>query len=1006
MKKTILIIFKSIITLSLYAQIPQDPISMLSPNASSLGEYGEVPVSLFTGIPQIEIPLYEIKSGNHTVPIYISYHGGGVRPDQRPGWTGMGWTLMAGGCISRVVNDRIDEYYNPNAAVDNPYNKIGVDMGYFYRCKTVADKDDWNTRANVSSLAINYGNYIDTAPDKFSFNFCGYSGEFYLSEKGEWKVKCDREIKVVFGNTNRDFTQCYAGNLFNTAGTTYYYNGASHSFGEFKLITEDGTQYIFGGSDSAIEFSIPFFRQRNERFIANTWNLTQINYTNGEKIYFLYEDDQRHFTAQMYYSLYYIYYIHSETTGREDFFIPDWSTLKAGYQGQLIIPSYLRKIIFPHGSVNFQKSRSNDLNYDFDRINEVQYEFYKKNDNIAGFLPILQNIGKRWYPDCLQNLSWFKLDEIRVCDKGGADVKIYTFEYPENNKRRLMLSSITEKFATYKGKKYKFEYNNPDSLPGYVTNQTDHWGFYNKRRAWTNDESVYPLLREPNESVCLYGTLDKIIYPTGGYTRFVFEQNDYLKHVSENRTSCISLSTPRKAGGIRIKEIINSPSGNAAEEKIVKKYFYVSDYLINKDSSAKSSGVLGVIPRYGFNDYTVSNMENTGKIRMASFSSQSVLPGTENSCGSHIGYSEVVEKYPDGSFSIYKFTNFDDGHLDQPCDVSLQVTTTVYEPCSSISQERGLLKEKTDYDKTGNIRNKRTIEYEKDNETNNYVRAIKTRSGGIVSSGLGMDYIDWFQEGTAYRIYTYLMRKKKETISIYETGTNKPNIRSIKYKYNKDKLISEIKRISLNGIYTSYYKYPCDYSTYDCDQMRECQLLNNLIEKRETVLKIGTLEETELEKLEFRYNNGIFVPSDCYISTNGSPLREKAHYEYDSRHNPIYIIEDGIKHTVYLWGYNYKYIVAEIKNATLDEVKSVIRNIENFSSEWYLPSHQINKLRQLIPKAKVTTFTYDLLVGIINKTDPNGNTTYYEYDDFGKLIGIKDTYGNILETYKYNFLSK
>ena len=47
----------------------------------------------------------------HKIPISMTYHGSGVRPDQHPGWVGLGWNLNAGGCISRIVNGLPDETY-------------------------------------------------------------------------------------------------------------------------------------------------------------------------------------------------------------------------------------------------------------------------------------------------------------------------------------------------------------------------------------------------------------------------------------------------------------------------------------------------------------------------------------------------------------------------------------------------------------------------------------------------------------------------------------------------------------------------------------------------------------------------------------------------------------------------------------------------------------------------------------------------------------------------------
>ncbi len=70
---------------------------------ANLGLYGEIPVSYYTGVPNISVPLYEIKGKQITVPIYLSYHPAGIRPEIHPGPVGLGWSLRAGGVISRTV---------------------------------------------------------------------------------------------------------------------------------------------------------------------------------------------------------------------------------------------------------------------------------------------------------------------------------------------------------------------------------------------------------------------------------------------------------------------------------------------------------------------------------------------------------------------------------------------------------------------------------------------------------------------------------------------------------------------------------------------------------------------------------------------------------------------------------------------------------------------------------------------------------------------------------------
>ncbi|HLZ88470.1 MAG TPA: hypothetical protein VKQ52_14540, partial [Puia sp.] len=56
--------------------------AIVSPNAAALGKYGELPVSYYTGIPNINIPLYEIKTGSLDLPISLSYHAGGIKVEE------------------------------------------------------------------------------------------------------------------------------------------------------------------------------------------------------------------------------------------------------------------------------------------------------------------------------------------------------------------------------------------------------------------------------------------------------------------------------------------------------------------------------------------------------------------------------------------------------------------------------------------------------------------------------------------------------------------------------------------------------------------------------------------------------------------------------------------------------------------------------------------------------------------------------------------------------------
>lgn len=64
----------------------------VSPVAASFNVYGEIPVSKYTGIPDISIPLYTIDLGSLQIPISLSYHPAGVRVEAEASWVGLGWT--------------------------------------------------------------------------------------------------------------------------------------------------------------------------------------------------------------------------------------------------------------------------------------------------------------------------------------------------------------------------------------------------------------------------------------------------------------------------------------------------------------------------------------------------------------------------------------------------------------------------------------------------------------------------------------------------------------------------------------------------------------------------------------------------------------------------------------------------------------------------------------------------------------------------------------------------
>jgi YD repeat-containing protein len=81
---------------------------------------------------------------------------------------------------------------------------------------------------------------------------------------------------------------------------------------------------------------------------------------------------------------------------------------------------------------------------------------------------------------------------------------------------------------------------------------------------------------------------------------------------------------------------------------------------------------------------------------------------------------------------------------------------------------------------------------------------------------------------------------------------------------------------------------------------------------------------------------------------------------------------------------------------------------KNMTSDYTYPmtlsnGDAIDEVRVYPSDAFMTTYTYDPLVGLTSETDPNGKTTFYEYDGLGRLILVRDQDKNIIKKICYNY---
>ncbi len=68
-------------------------------------------------MPQISVPITQLSGNEMAMPISLSYHASGNKVNQMASWVGLGWSLQAGGVITREVRDQPDDAYRFSPSV-------------------------------------------------------------------------------------------------------------------------------------------------------------------------------------------------------------------------------------------------------------------------------------------------------------------------------------------------------------------------------------------------------------------------------------------------------------------------------------------------------------------------------------------------------------------------------------------------------------------------------------------------------------------------------------------------------------------------------------------------------------------------------------------------------------------------------------------------------------------------------------------------------------------------
>lgn len=925
-----------------YTPVPAAP----SPNTQNLGVYGEVPVSLFSGLPQISVPIYQLSSKGITLPVNASYHASGTKIDQHPSWIGLGWSLVAGGSIDRVQRGIPDE-----KNYSTPQTTGGVLKGFYSTYTLLDNTTNWSSSFLFTDINSDGTDKLnrDLEPDDFQFSYPGNSGRFFLNEKGVWCVQSEKPVKVVTSEI----------------GVTPLVFEAGEVFRKFALVDGMGYKYVYGGVEPAIEYSDRYYPNSTHfnYFSATSWKLTQIIAPSGELLFDL-EYERGPTIIQLYIAAYKKTYSGLSGSWGCGSTINSWSN-SLGYpeRGNLISPVYLKSVKCEQIDVklNFKTSASNEMSYLPPNANHNDPQnnpylrafigtYKDENGPNADPSPYPITPGEFLTPQFLdanipyfqthvkdmaywKNLIWLKLDKIEITNTAGTVIKrSFRFDYDNSATERLRLSGIAflDAGATSQ-EKYQFKYNN-QSVARYLESVGDHWGFYNNGptlpsiySSFSNDLVNIANYKGPSLQYTRAGVLQEIVYPTGGNTKFEYELNSCSKVASisaaNNQASIVLEDYLSTVGGLRVKKIIND---DATGGTTVKEYLYVKGYAAGVDTNALlSSGILHSKPKYS-SSFNVSTP--TSFSYQANFSNP-VIPLTEFSSGSYIGYSEVVEKRSDGAYTVYKYTNHDNGYGDEIFISSYNGDFNYQFPVSSRAHDRGKLLEETMFSNLGIPVSRISNTYTR-NHTN-YARAIRNGKESFCSvTSPTHSYTLNFNtfHKSAYKVFYNSLQLETSLARTYAQSDPLQFVDALKsFKYNANGDVAEEKLISSSSdVLEKKYRYPTDKPGIEPYQtMSSRYIISPVIE--ESSYKNGSLLESTRNGYDFWNGSSWSTTATNLIVPRLVETKEKnqtayeprlRYHTYDTKGNATSVSKESGAQTSYIWAYKQSLPIAKIENST------------------------------------------------------------------------------------------
>ncbi|WP_411812417.1 hypothetical protein ACLB9Y_04610 [Chryseobacterium scophthalmum] len=458
-----------------------------APEATTLAKFDAIPVGDYTGSKSFSIPIYEIKTGDVSVPISIRYHASGIMVEDIAGKYGLGWILDIGG-----INMSYQKYGKEDRKLVIP------------SMAELANLSASETSMNRTAFQVTGIDYADDSqPDVFGYGTLKNRGSFIIHNKQSVMFP---PSKIVLDN-----------NFLNNA-----FNLASVAMLTPEITDTDGVQYQFANpSVTTPSWDSPSLPGTDSFYTNITWGISKIKTLNNKEINFLYEDNAYDYIAN-----------YSETEQIAE--IPERDPQDPAVNnptkycsGSGIIrkinrvnikDKVLKQITFPSGKIVFIYNDKNIAPREDSPGNLIlkQVKVYDSYNHL------IKTVDLNYGYITSSNTPFDITDSTNPLT--GAESVALT--------KRLLLEEVNDSSTG----KYAIDYYKNQSIPHRLSNQKDYWGFLS-----TSGNNSTTFYGKSNAESAKQLSIRSVIYPTGGKHEIDYELNDSYFNGKISRDSLIHI---------------------------------------------------------------------------------------------------------------------------------------------------------------------------------------------------------------------------------------------------------------------------------------------------------------------------------------------------------------------------------------------------------------------------------------------------------------------------------